>query len=525
MEPFDQIEQNHRLYFDQIPYTHDRLCMFPSTYGDSPMYWYDEHEERLSRSLDGLDVGPSAPSINGVLHEQPMSLSSIETSRKNTKRTQRSTSDNTTVTEEKDHAAILKTKLLSAFTNVKNGWVVKSSASFKRGFPIWLLGCQYECRKPEETEQRNVSLATDKVKMSFDNFKLDFSSRIWMTYRKDFPKLDGSQLTSDIGWGCMLRSGQMLIAQALVVHFLGREWMWNKEKKDDSLHRQIIRYFGDSLHRDSPFSLQTLVAIGRKSGRNPGDWYGPASISNVLRDALEQVEFSSHPQLNKLSIYVAMDGAIFVQDVLDLCYKKKPHELNEFTKKETRNDESEFESANERNFRSVIILIPLRLGSESLNEIYVPCLKTILCNELCIGIIGGKPKHSMYFVGWQDERLILLDPHCCQDSIDVIQDDFPLETFHCQFPRKLPFNKMDPTCTIAFYCRTRLELDTFMREGPKCVMPPGHEDFPLFYLQNGSRAEFESDCRLVGTPSKAQSVRLYNITGKGSTTFDDFTLL
>lgn len=49
------------------------------------------------------------------------------------------------------------------------------------------------------------------------------------------------------------------------------------------MHRQIVRYFGDTLNRLSPFSVQTLVGIGRKLGRNPGDWYGPASISNVLR--------------------------------------------------------------------------------------------------------------------------------------------------------------------------------------------------------------------------------------------------
>jgi cysteine protease ATG4 len=56
-------------------------------------------------------------------------------------------------------------------------------------------------------------------------------------------------------------------------------------------------------------------------------------------------------------------------------------------------------------WKALILLVPVRLGAEKMNSSYGPCLTALLTLENCIGIIGGRPKHSLYFVGFQGKVL------------------------------------------------------------------------------------------------------------------------
>ncbi len=51
------------------------------------------------------------------------------------------------------------------------------------------------------------------------------------------------------------------------------------------------------------------------------------------------------------------------------------------------------------------------------NPRYAPQLQTVLTWPHSIGIVGGRPSSSLYFVGYQDDNVLFLDPHETQQVL------------------------------------------------------------------------------------------------------------
>lgn len=183
-----------------------------------------------------------------------------------------------------------------------------------------------------------------------------------------------------------------------------------------------------------------------------------------------------------------------------------------------------------------------------MNPQYESCLKGLLSLEQCIGIIGGKPKHSQYFIGWQgcsfsfkpsiqrhksfnsnfsypiiDDYLIHLDPHQCQEMVDVLIPSFPTKSFHCRELRKTSLKHVDPSCCVGFYLRTQRDFDDFRRNVQSYLVPPQSKgDYPIFAFCNGSNPHVEtsSSDSTASPPSP-----LARLTVSGDSQLDDFEFL
>ena len=117
--------------------------------------------------------------------------------------------------------------------------------------------------------------------VDLEAIRQDVQSRLWCTYRRGFVPIGNTQLTTDKGWGCMLRCGQMVLAQALLQLHLGRDWVWEAETRDD-IYLNIVNRFEDS--KQAPFSLHQIALMGDSSEeKRIGEWFGPNTVAQVLK--------------------------------------------------------------------------------------------------------------------------------------------------------------------------------------------------------------------------------------------------
>lgn len=169
------------------------------------------------------------------------------------------------------------------------------------------------------------------------SFYSDFTSRIWLTYRSQYPPIRDITLaalnenpnwdiqvtspqksskwgwpiggekgwTSDTGWGCMLRTGQSLLANALIhLHLSRGKWAcvgrklkylrrsfypdWRRPSYPTMTHEyatyvRILSWFLDSPSPLCPFGVHRMALAGKDLGKDVGCWFGPSTAAGAIK--------------------------------------------------------------------------------------------------------------------------------------------------------------------------------------------------------------------------------------------------
>lgn len=86
--------------------------------------------------------------------------------------------------------------------------------------------------------------------------------------------------------------------------------------------------------------------------------------------------------INGLVTYVSNDATLYRDEIAHLC------------------------QTSSSKWKSLLILIHLRLGLDKINPVYVNSIKQIFRIPQSVGILGGRPRAAYYFVAYQDDYLI-----------------------------------------------------------------------------------------------------------------------
>lgn len=308
----------------------------------------------------------------------------------------------------------------------------------------------------------------------------------------------------------MLRCGQMVLGQALIILHLGRDWQWSLETRN-STYLKILERFEDK--RNAPFSIHQIALMGASEGKEVGQWFGPNTVAQVLKKLVVFDEWSS------ITIHVALDNTLIVNDILKQC------RVEGGTTVEADGD-APLKAPSQ--WKPLLLLIPLRLGLSEINPIYINGLKTSFKIPQSLGVIGGKPTHALYFIGCVGNEVIYLDPHTTQKSGSVAkkleEEEIEMDaTYHCKFSGRIPIIEIDPSVALCFFCATEKDFKSLCKFIQEELITP--EKQPLLELCAERLAQWSVEDVASEAIAASSFVDFEHVDPQCDTSDEDFELL
>ncbi|KAN0064567.1 Cysteine protease atg4 [Thecaphora frezii] len=309
-------------------------------------------------------------------------------------------------------------------------------------------------------------------------------------------------LTTDAGWGCMLRTGQSLLANALIDTHLGRSWTrvpaptpqsklmgqrsaaipdagldveawadFREKRRAYAKYVRMLSWFLDDPSPACPFGVHRMAREGKRLGKEVGEWFGPSTAAGAI-----QALVSDFPEAG-LGVALAHDGSVYLDEVRAAAALERA----------TSSSHGARRRASLGWQRPVLILIGIRLGLEGVNPMYYDSVKATFSFPQTVGIAGGRPSSSYYFMGHQGNSLFYLDPHHVRPAVPLRyppsrypaatsspneclpednEDEWwahaytepQLATFHCDKVRRMPIKSLDPSMLLGFLCKDETDL-------------------------------------------------------------------
>jgi len=226
---------------------------------------------------------------------------------------------------------------------------------------------------------------------------------ILFTYVENFPPIhkNFTHITDDVGWGCTIRCGQMMLYIIL------------KQNLPNIDPPSLISYFNDSPQ--SILSIHNIVQKGNNLlNIKIGNYYGSHSLINVLSLIFNQTIHSSN------LIILHYDSNIIKKDILDHLNQNK----------------------------KIILCLSLKFGNNGLNTKHFAIIQNLLSHPNNYGFIGGENNSSYYFVGYNQNKFLYLDPHTINNyspNPNIFFNNHKLKNF-----KQIHYSKLSESITFSY---------------------------------------------------------------------------
>ena len=384
------------------------------------------------------------------------------------------------------------TNLKAKIANIKDA-VKYNLISFNTYFSyhsnqqITIFNKHYDTNNPFDLEAMN-----NKIK-----------SIIYFSYKKNFPFIkntkNGNLCSSDSGWGCMIRSCQMILSRAIykILKCLSDKYKQFDTKEDIILETiywfleypfpkescpQSFQYYiakGLEVHNKSnpncfikhvssvypAFGIKTICSIGEIFEKTAGEWFSDVNLPKIF-DLINE-GFCAFPDVKICSFITTIKST----EIIQRCFSTNSEDaLFKNDESLTYNDKIYYLS------KCGVVFVSTRIGLTEIADIYYPSIIKVFECKQCLGFVGGKNNSAHYFIGHDGENnLLFLDPHYALESINNNFNKTNLQnTFLNKEIYQLDISKLNCAFTVVFLFRTCKEfkdLQTWLRKYNKSTYP------------------------------------------------------
>lgn len=233
-----------------------------------------------------------------------------------------------------------------------------------------------------------------------------------------------NEFIDDIGWGCLLRAGQMLLFNMLFFKIITVKQCHSFVNRKNISETLLANFFSDK--KEKIFSFPKILDIGvKKFNKNIEEFWNAKEFFVCVKESLQE----ENSQLNLCELIIDMD--MFISDdggfVLEDCL-----------------------SSIEAN-KSVLLIFNLNIGNSKNRCRLCKDLISLLRLPFFAGGICGKNDEAYFLFGEQEESLLYLDPHKVQEG--VYRKTFAVNYFH-----KISLKDINPSITLSFVANTIEDL-------------------------------------------------------------------